>query len=315
MINQMNDFDICHLKIRWWRISMDLRNLITFINVVELGSFTKAAEHLNYSQSTVSFQIKQLEEELGCLLFERINHTISLTEIGKELVLYAHKVTTITEEFKENIEAEKQCSGYIHIVAPDSVCDDIINRNFMDFYKRYPDISVKFTNADTSMMFDLLDHNKADVIITLDNHTFNKDYVIEKEELISMHFVANSTSKFAGVKNLSINDIISEPFILTEYGQGYRRVFDEELAKKSLEITPTLELGRTDMITSIIAQNDMISFLPDFVTKDMINAGQLCYLDVSDFNVEIWKQLIYHKNKWMSKALKAFIDYIKELEF
>ena len=56
---------------------MELRNLITFIHVAELGTFTKAAEQLDYSQSTISFQIKQLEDELGCLLFERINHTIN----------------------------------------------------------------------------------------------------------------------------------------------------------------------------------------------------------------------------------------------
>ena len=73
---------------------MELRNLITFTHVAELGSFTKAAEQLGYSQSTISFQIKQLEEELGCLLFERINHTITLTERGHELVSYAHQVRT-----------------------------------------------------------------------------------------------------------------------------------------------------------------------------------------------------------------------------
>ena len=67
---------------------MELRNLITFIHVAELGSFTKAAEQLGYSQSTISFQIKQLEDELGCLLFERINHTITLTQRGHELVSY-----------------------------------------------------------------------------------------------------------------------------------------------------------------------------------------------------------------------------------
>ena len=59
----------------------------------------------------------------------------------------------------------------------------------------------------------------------------------------------------------------------------------------------------------------MISFLPDFVTCDMIESGHLCYLDVCDMNIDIWKQLIYHKNKWMSKSLKIFIDYIKETEF
>ena len=294
---------------------MELRNLITFINVAELGSFTKAAEQLDYSQSTVSFQIKQLEDELGCLLFERINHTITLTQKGHELISYAHQVLTLTDEFKESLEEEKGCSGHIHIVTPDSVCDDMINRSYIDFHKKYPDISVKFTTADTSVMFDMLDHNEADVIITLDSHSYHKDYIIAKEEPLSMHFVANAYSKFAESRSLSINDIANEPFILTEYGQGYRKVFDKELAKKSLEITPILEIGRTDMITSLIAQGNMISFLPDFVTSDLIKSGDLCYLDVCDMDVEIWKQLIYHKNKWMSKALKTFIEYVKENEF
>ncbi len=294
---------------------MELRNLITFIHVAELGSFTKAAQQLDYSQSTVSFQIKQLEDELGCLLFERINHTITLTERGRELVSYAHQIRTITDEFKENLEEEKEYRGHIHIVTPDSVCEDMINSNYIDFYGKHPLISLKFTTADTSVMFDMLNHNEADIIMTLDNHVYQKDYIIAKEEPLSMHFVTNAKSKFAGAKNLLIYDIINEPFILTEYGQGYRRVFDKELAKKSLEITPVLEIGRTDIITSIITQKDMISFLPDFVTEQKIKSGELCYLDISDLNIDIWKQLIYHKNKWISKALKSFIDYVKENEF
>ena len=294
---------------------MELRNLITFTHVAELGSFTKAAQQLGYSQSTISFQIKQLEDELGCLLFERINHTITLTERGHELVSYAHGVRALTDEFKETLNKEEQLTGHIHIVTPDSICDDMINSNYMDFHKRYPSISICFTTGDSGVMLSMLDHNEADFIITLDGHLYNKDYVIAKEELVPMHFVASANSKFAGKKNLSIKDIINEPFILTETGQGYRRVFDKELAKKSLEIVPVLEIGRTDMITSLVAQGDMISFLPDFVTKDLTQSGELCYLDVKDMNIEIWKQLIYHKNKWMSKSLKIFIDYVKENEF
>lgn len=294
---------------------MELRNLTTFIHVVELGSFTKAAEQLGYSQSTISFQIKQLEEELGCLLFERINHTITLTERGRELVSYAHRVRALTDEFKESLNKEEQLTGLIHIVTPDSICDDMINSNYMDFHKKYPSISIRFTTGDSGVMLSMLDHNEADFIITLDGHLHNKDYVVAKEEPVPMHFVASSGSKFAGKKNLSVKDIINEPFILTENGQGYRRVFDKELAKKSLEITPVLEIGRTDIITSLVAQGDMISFLPDFVTRDLIDGGKLCYLDVTDINAEIWKQLIYHKNKWMSRSIKAFIDYVKENEF
>ena len=294
---------------------MELRNLVTFINVAELGSFTKAAEQLGYSQSTISFQIKQLEEELGCLLFERINHTITLTKRGHELVMYAHQVRALTDEFKESLIKDEEISGHIHIVTPDSVCDDMINSHYIDFHNKYPNISIKFTTADTLVMFDMLDHNEADVIITLDNHSYKKDYVIAKEEPLSMHFVASSKSKFAGVKGLSIKDIVNEPFILTEYGQGYRRVFDKELAKRSLDITPVLEIGRTDIITTTVANSDMISFLPDFVTKPLIDSGELIYIDVCDMNLEIWKQLIYHKNKWISKSLKTVIEYIIANDF
>ena len=294
---------------------MQLRNLITFMHVAELGSFTKAAEQLGYTQSTVSFQIKQLEEELDCLLFERINHTITLTECGQDLVYYAHQIRALTDEFKEKHSKEDQLAGHIRIVTPDSVCEDMVNSHYIDFHSKYPLISIQFATGDTAMLLDMLDHNEADIIITLDQHCYNKDYVIAKEEQLSMHFVTNVASKFAGKQGLSIRDISGEPFVLTEHGQGYRRVLDRELAKKHMEITPVLEIGRTDMITSILTQSNMISFLPDFATKHLVDAGVLRYLDICDVDVEIWKQLIYHKNKWLSKSLKTVIDYIKENEF
>jgi len=294
---------------------MELRNLITFIHVAELGSFTKAAAHLGYSQSTVSFQIRQLEEELGCLLFERINHTITLTERGQGLLTLAHQLRGLTDEFKEQLTAEETLTGHIHVVAPDSICEDMLYSHYMDFHTAYPCISVRFTTGDSAVMLDMLDHNKADVIMTLDHRVYNKEYVIAKEEPLPMHFVAGAQSPFVGVKNLCVKDIVNEPFILTEYGQGYRRVFDRELAKRSLEITPVLEVGRTDIITSLLVDSNMLSFLPDFVTQELIDAGKLFYLDVCDMHVDIWKQLIYHKHKWLSKSLRTFIEYVKQQEF
>ena len=294
---------------------MEIRNLITFIHVAELGSFTKAAEQLGYSQPSVSFQIKQLEEELGCLLFERINHTISLTDHGAKLVERAHKVRELIDDFKDDLEEDTAVSGYIRIVSPDSVCEEMIQSHYIDFYNKYPDISIRFTTGDSGVLLNMLDHNEADVIITLDSHLYNKDYVIAKEQQIPMHFVASKSSEFATKKNLSVRDLINEPFILTENGQGYRKVFDRELAKSSIELKTVLEIGRTDIITSMLTQSKMISYLPDFVTKPLVDKGELCYLDVRDLNIVIWKQLIYHKNKWMSKALKTFIEYVKEAEF
>ena len=294
---------------------MELRNLITFIHVVELGSFTKAAEALDYSQSTVSFQIKQLEDELDCLLFERINHTITLTERGRELVSYAHNIRALTDSLKENINKEENYSGHVHVVMPDSICEELICSHYVNFYKKYPSISLQITNADTQVMFDMLNRNEADLIMTLDSHVYQKDYVIAKEQTLSMNFVTNADSELVKRECVSIKEIVNEPFVLTEYGQGYRKVLDRELAKRSLEISPALEIGRTDIITEVLSKSNMISFLPDFVTKRKVEAGELAYINVSDVDIAICKQLIYHKNKWISKSLKTVIEYLKQTEF
>lgn len=294
---------------------MEIRNLITFVHVAEMNSFTKAAQILGYSQSTVSFQIKQLETELDCMLFERINHTISLTEKGREVLAYAQQIRYLTDEFKQNLSNSNEISGHVHIVTPDSICEMMMTANYPDFYKHYPNITLKFSTADTDDMFRILDHNEADVIFTLDSHVYRQDYIIAKEERISTHFVTSPHSPFAGRKNLSITEIIAHPFILTEKKMGYRRVFDEALAKRSLYIQPVLEIGRTDLITTSLENGVGISFLPDFVTEKKVAEGKLVYLDITDFKIDIWKQLIYHRNKWISKHFDAFIQYVMEKEF
>lgn len=294
---------------------MEIRNLMTFIRVAELCNFTRAAEALGYTQSTVSFQIKQLEEELGCLLFERINHTVSLTAEGERLLEYAQSVHHLTEEFRENLAKEKEIAGFIHVLTPDSVCEDMILTNFEDFNKKYPKIKLKFSSADTNDMIEMLDHNEADAMITLDRHVYKGDFVIAKENRINMHFVTSPSSPLATRKKIKLEELEKYPLILTEKNTGYRRALDIEMAKHSIELLPVLEISRTDIITKLICESDRVSFLPDFVTEKFVAEGKLVYLNVTDFDAHIWKQLIYHKNKWMSEALRAFIDYVKEVEF
>lgn len=293
---------------------MDIKNLVTFINVAELNSFTKAAEVMGYSQSTVSFQIKQLEKELNSQLFDRINHTIMLTQRGREVLKYAQEIGRLTEELQDSMQEQKMIRGYVRLAMSDSLCEEFFDE-YGEFREKYPEISLKIVTAGTEEMFRLLDHNESDMILTLDNHIYNTDYVIVREEQVKTHFVVGKDSQLAKAENITVKELLDYPFILTERGMSYRRLMDEKLAERSVEIQPIVEIGNTRMICSLLKRGLGISFLPDFVTEDDVQAGELVRLNVEDFEIEIWKQLLYHRGKWISPAMQTVLAYCAKREF
>lgn len=296
------------------RKSMDIKNLTTFIYVAELRSFTKAADRLGFSQSTVSFQIKQLETELSCQLFERINHTVHLTEKGREVLEYAHQINRMTRELKDSMK-EEVSSGYIRLAMADSLCTSLLSRDFLRFRELYPNISLKIIAAGTEEMFRLMNHNEADAILTLDIHIYNTEYRILREEKVHTFFVAGAGTRIASASSLSIEELLLQPFILTEKGMSYRRLLEEKLAELSLEVQPVLEIGSTELICSLVEQGAGISFLPEYVIKDRVKAGTLVCLPVSGLEIHVWKQLLYHRNKWVSPQMERVLKYCVSREF
>lgn len=287
---------------------MDLRNLKTFIFVAEQGSFTRAAARLGYSQSTVSFQIRQIEEELGVRLFERIRHTVNLTDQGREVLRYAHQVDKLTAELGRELREEKTLTGHVRIAMADSLCNHF-GTNFQDFWRRYPGIHLKITAAGTEEMFRLLSRNEVDLVFTLDNHIYNTEYRLIREEKINTHFVAAPSCPLAGKKSVQIGEVITYPFLLTEQGMSYRRLMDETLAARSMEVTPVLETGNTETICRLTGRGAGIAFLPDYATDEAVEEGWLVRLEVEDFQVEVWKQLFCHRDKWISPHLQAVMTY------
>ena len=294
---------------------MDLKNLTTFLHVAELSSFTRAGAVLGYSQSTVSFQIKQLETELGFALFERVNHTVALTEKGRQVLAYAHQVSRLTAQFRDSIQKEAPLSGRIRLAMSDSLCNSLLADRFCAFRERYPGIALKIIAAGTQEMFRLLDHNEVDAVMTLDSHIYHAGYVIVREEKVDTHFVAAPSHPLAGREALRVEELVRQPFVLTEKGMSYRRLLDEKLAQRSLEIRPVLELGDAHLICDLVEQGVGISFLPDFVTKKAVERGGLCHLPVRDFTVDIWKQLLHHRDKWISPQLDSVLQYCVDKEF
>ncbi len=292
---------------------MDIKTLTTFIYVAEMNSFTKAAQALGYTQSTVSFQIKQLESELSCKLFDRINHSVNLTQKGRELLNYAHRVKKMTDELKEGMANDVEPSGHVTLATASSLCRNMLGENYAPFYKEHKNITLKVIEAGTEDMFRMLDHNEVDMILTLDSHIYNTDYIIAKEEKVGVHFITSADSDIKD--KVKIADIINRPFVLTETGMSYIRILEEKLSEKSLEIKPVLETGNTDIICEIIKKGVGIGLLPDYVTDERIKKGELKYIEVEDIEIEVWKQLLYHKNKWVSKEMEAVLDYCIKKEF
>lgn len=292
---------------------MDLHSLNIFIQVAELNSFTRAGEKLGYSQPTVSFQIKQLEQQLGIQLFERIGHTVSLTDAGRQALAYAQQICHLSEEMSLSASHNYEPSGVIRLAMANSLCSPLIVSGFSEFRRTYPNISLKVITAGTNDMFRLLDHNEADIVCTLDKHIYDTTYIIADEERVGIHFVCSARNPLSQMTSPTIQDLLSHPFILTEKGMSYRRLLDEYLARDMIDIHPVLELGDADQICRLVQDNIGISFLPDYVTEEAAENGTITRLQVRDFQPELWKQFIYHRDKWMAQPIQAVLNHLCQI--
>lgn len=292
---------------------MELRNIKTFQCVAEQCSFSKAAVMLGYSQSTVTTQIQQLEQEFGTLLFERIHKTVRLTAAGTEFVGFAQKMLLTADEAKNAMKRLPEENGELRIAMAESLCSTFFPDILERYHKEYPNVDLSITTGGTDDIFYMLRHNEADMVYTLDRRIYSTDLVtaLEKEE--NVYFVASPSYSAAG-KAVTLEELTKYDFILTEKNMSYRKHLDELMASKSLQIRPFLELGSVEMIRTLVERGIGISFLPCYAVKDSIKNGTLVKIDVSENQIEVWRQLIYHKNKWVSPAMRAMIKLIKEYE-
>ena len=293
---------------------MDIKNLNTFIHVAELGSFSRAGDRLGYSQPTVSMQIKQLEQELDVKLFDRVGHAVRLTEEGRAMLSQAQQICQLCGRMIQDGRGESAQRSTIRLATADSLCSPLFSREFAALRQRHPNISLKLSTAGTTELFRLLNHNEVDLVCTLDSHIYNTNYVIAAEEKIGLHFIVAAGHPLAGAGILDKGDLLRQNFLLTEKGMSYRRLLDEWLARDSMEIQPVLEASSADLICRLVADGMGMSFLPDYVTEEAVRRGSIVRLDVRDFQPELWKQLLHHREKWISGPMQAVIDHLRAVK-
>lgn len=290
---------------------MDIKNLNTFIHVAELSSFSRAGTLLGYSQPTVSVQIRQLEEELGAQLFDRIGHSVRLTEQGHRLLPYAQQVVRLCTQMTHAPDSGRETPAVVRLATADSLCSPLVMGPLAQLRRDCPHILLQLTTAGTDQLFSLLDHNEVDIVCTLDSHIYNTRYVIAQEQRVGVHFAVHRDHPLATKKVLTRHDLVNQDLLLTEKDMSYRRLLDEWMAQGSMELTPVLEIGSADLLCRLVEQNMGISFLPDYVTRAAVEAGTVIRLDGEDFRPQLWKQLLYHREKWLSPPLQTAIDYLR----
>ncbi len=290
---------------------MDIKMLQTFMKVSELHSFSRAAEVLGYTQSAVSLQIARLEEEFGAKLFDRIGHNIMLNEKGYRFLEYAQGVAMLTESIKEDFAESEAISGTLKIAMADSLCSAFMGKYLPLFREHYPAVNVQIRTGVTGEMFNWLSHNEVDMIYTLDERINRSDFTVMQEETVPVAFCVAKNHPILNKKKIFWDDIQKYPLYFTEGGISYRNILERKLENAGITLTPAVEMGDTEVILEIVEKTDGIGFLPVFAidrynreksTIKEINADGIC--------VEVWKQLIYHRGKSVTRAMKGMIELI-----
>ena len=201
---------------------MDFKQLKTFITICDVKSFTSAATTLGYAQSTITTQIKMLEEDLGTTLFNRIGKTISLTNEGQKLLPYARQVLDLERSIYNNISASSNSVGNLVIGTPESLCNQLVPHIIKHYKSKYPHVNIEIKLATTKKLPLMIKNNEIDLafIIGTPHKTSDLKCIFIAEE--KMCFLTSSSHPLTHNNNLTLKDIVQYPLILTSRSEERR---------------------------------------------------------------------------------------------
>ena len=287
---------------------MEIRNLITFTKVAETQSLSKAAKLLGYAQSTVTMQMQQLEQELGVHLFDRIGKQISLTHQGQVFYQYAVSIRNELEQAKNAVSDPSTLSGKLCLGTIESICASIFPDLLAEYHRLHPEVTISIVTDSPGVLLDRMNENTIDIVYLLDRRIYDNRWCKTLEEPEENIFVASPDHELALVKReLELDEVLRFPFFLTEKDASYRHMLEQYLASINRSVKPFLEIGNTEFIIHMLLKNTGISFLPKFTVQRELQQKQLTALNVRGFQMQTWRQIFYHKDKWVTKEMQEFL--------
>lgn len=288
---------------------MEIKYLNTFRTIVETRSFSNAAEKLNYTQSAITFQVGQLEQELSVKLFEKVGRKMVLTQAGEQLVPYVDEVFQSLDKLRcfENDLAE--CQGNLRIGVGETLLCYQLPGILKEFHRMAPKARLLLRSMNCyDIRNELVDG-------TLDLGVFYEDVGGFGTSLTTYPFgsypvtlVASPGTRESYPDFITPDRRISVPFIINEPNCIFRQIFEQYLSEKSIMLDHTIELWSVPTIKNLVKNDVGVSFLPEFAVKEEIESGELVEIPTDISHANITAVCAHHKNKWMSPLMRLFIE-------
>lgn len=281
---------------------MDIKNFRTLKKIIELGSFTKAASSLGYAQSTITFHIQSLEEYYKKPIFNRIGKTIELTQFGHMLSEQIDILLNAYDTLENYSLSECQPQGVLRIGVPESLMLYRLHNILKQYKLTYPDVEVVIINDQCSHLRNKLTSHDLDISFLLQpEYTYSQleTILLKKEEMCLV-----APYDYSGEDFLPGD---SQMILFTEKDCDYRQIFSNYLKSHNFYPTNILETGSVEAIKKYIYYGMGISYLPLYAVAEDAEEKKL-RIKKHTSSITFYTQLVYHKNKWLNPALKAFID-------
>ncbi|NJM96665.1 MAG: LysR family transcriptional regulator [Phormidesmis sp. RL_2_1] len=292
-------------------IHATLHQLKVFEATARHGSFTRAAEELYLTQPTVSIQVKQLTKAIGLPLFEQIGKRLYLTEAGKKLLETCQEIFNGLEQFEMSVADLKGMKQGRLNLAVITTAKYFVPRLLGPFCKKFPgiDISLKVTNH--QRLQESMAANEDDLYIIsqtptqpdLDIHPFLENPLI---------VLAPKGHPLARKRNIPIEMLNHEPFIMRESGSGTRGAVEKLFEEKNINVKVRLELGSNEAIKQAIAGGLGISVLSQHTIISEGTKGEFAILDVQGFPIERHWYVANLAGKQLSVVAETFLQYLLE---
>ncbi len=290
---------------------MDLDQLHTFLEIVRLKSFSKAAETCFRTQPAISAQVRQLEQELNTALFDRLGTRIALTPAGRIFAEYAEQILDLRRRAQDAIhELERVPRGALMIAANEATCMYVLPKVFSEYTKRFPNVQLLVDRQYGGKVVQAVMENLADFGFTQLPAQERKLQVI-KVHSDEIKLIVPPGHPLARREAVSCQDLVGHPLLLPKSG-GTRSRLNIWLEMVEDIVQISMELDSTEMIKRFVMAGLGVSFAAEAHCREEVEAGRLAALSLAPEPLTRQIGLVYRKDKALSRAALGFIDAVLE---